>query len=426
MAAFAADSYDKSAGGTGGGSDGTTMDRSSGGATGGAAMESSTATRQGGMTGGSAQSLDKFKKDAKDRLTAIENTKKASEKSMTSEDKKAMKPQMDQFEQQRKDVKKKIDDLKTEDQAKMMEIDNSLSGLEQSARSMNTKAMRSTPAGDKSSSGSSTSGSSGGSTGGAAGSSSMEQGAGGGMSGGAVTTSTGTENKSAVKTDKKELNKRLEKVDRDLKDIDKAISAMPTDKRPAMQLKADQLKGERDGVSKMIKDMKTDQERSKIDEALTKLDQSATQLKSSMLRTSPAGDMSSDSSSMSTSTGGVTGGSSMGTSTMTTGGMTGGAQPLEFSYDQRDQFVKTEKTKIDGFDKRIAMLDENAKKAPQNINTALTPKVGDLRSMSTSVSDDLRQVKDSKRADWTKTKANIEDKISKLEQALMETEKMVR
>jgi hypothetical protein len=142
--------------------------------------------------------------------------------------------------------------------------------------------------------------------------------------------------------------------------------------------------------------------------------------------------------------GGATGGSSMGTSTDTmqggtsggsmststdtmSGGMTGGAgTTMSFSYDQRDQFIKTERTKLDGFNRRVEMLRTNARNAPQNVNTTVMPKIEELSKMSNDIKGKIDKVKNSPREQWDSTRMDIENSMTQLEQQLMSTEQTFR
>ncbi|MHB9155813.1 MAG: sll1863 family stress response protein [Endomicrobiales bacterium] len=404
-------------GGSGGGSGGSSMgtdNGSAGGATGGSSIDRST----GGATGGAAgEDLSAVKKEMNGRLDKVNkeiDTAKKNMKNMPADQKDKMQLEMDRVTARKDAVKKMIGDMKSVNDRP--QVETALTELEQSAQKLSAGTQRSTPAGDDSwSSGVKDDKSSGGGTGG----SSMDKSA-GGATGGAAGED--------LKTVKKDFNTRLDKVNKEIDDAKKSMKNMPADQKDKMQLEIDRVTGQRDAVKKMVGSLKSAQDKGMVESELMELEQSAKKLSASMQRSKPAGESQSggatggSSMDMNQSTGGVTGGAAM---DQGIGGATGGAV-MSFSYDQKDQFKKTARTKYDGLQRRIDMLRTNAKNSPDNVNKAVMPKIDELRKMSDDVKGRIDKIDQSAREEWDKTKAGIDESLTKLEQGVMETEKTFR
>jgi hypothetical protein len=439
----------------------------------------------GGATGGAAGDVATMKQDFQLRLdqvdTQISDMKKGM-KNMSGAQKDTMNQQMKDIKAKRDSVKKMIGNMKTN--ADNARIENELSSLEQQVRSMSSGSQRSTPAGDMESSDPSMS--QGGATGGASSSMGVEQSTGthktkkkstkkstggatgtsgststsmkssGGATGGAAgtdgktstsgSTSTGMKSSGgttggATGTDvsqvKKTMKDRLNVVDKQITTAKDAAKKMPTQQKDAQMMQIDKVEGQRDGVKKMVDELSSSQNVSQVENALMQLEQSAKGLESKTQRSTPAGDSTTQSttssSTSSSSTGGTSGGGATMTGTATStdtgmtsgGGMTGGAV-MDFSYDQREEFARYEKTRLDGFTKRIDSLRTIAKNSPQNINSNLSPKVDELYGMKNTAEDKVTKIKNSDRKNWNTTKAEVEKSLSDLEQKLMEAEKNVK
>ena len=426
------------------------------------------------MTGG-AVDIATMKQDFQRRLDEVDiniGDIKKSVKDMSGLQKDTMNHEVKNIKIKRDAVNKMITNMKMPVDSSM--IENELSGLEQQVKSMSSGLQRSTPAGDNMTETcppSSSSMSEGGKTGGAAPISTDKSmgGASGGATGMSVEqststhkdkhkkgakkstsattgTMTGTGSPSATKGPggatggaagasgdmkkvKQQMKDRLDIVDKDISAATDMTKDMSAQQKDARMMQIDKARGQREGVKKMIDDLKSAEDTSKVESALSDVEQSAKSLSSKMQRSTPAGDMM-DSTSMSTNTvtGGATGGAagkSGSTPTMGTGGATGGAV-MEYSYDQSAEYEKYEKIKLDSFTKRIDSLKTVTKDAPQNINSNLMPKVDELFGMKNDVSRKIDAIKNADRNTWNSTKADVEKGMSGLEQKLMDAEKFVK
>jgi hypothetical protein len=460
------------------GTSGSTSTMGTGGATdtsGITGTGSPTATTMGttgGMSGGTVD-VATMKQDFQRRLDEVDihiSDIKKSVKDMSGLQKDTMNHELKNIKIKRDAVNKMIANMNMPVDSSM--IENELGGLEQQVKSMSSGLQRSTPAGDMDScSSSSSSMSEGGKTGGAApmstdksmggatggaGSMSVEQstttrkakhkkGAKKSTSG-TTGTMTGTGSPSATKgpggttggatgtsrdmdKGKQIMKDRLDIVDKEISAATDMAKDMPAEQKDVRMMRIDKVQGQRDGVKKMIDDLKSSEDTSKVESALNDLEQSSKSLSSKMQRSTPAGDMTgSTSKSKNTVTGGATGGAaekSGSTSTMGAGGMSGGAV-MEHSYDQRAEYEKFEQIRLDSFTKRIDALKSVAKGAPQNINSNLMPRVDELYGMKNDASGKIGAIKNADRNTWSSTKADVEKSMSSLEQKLMNAEKFVK
>lgn len=384
-----------------------------GGSTGGAAPSGESVQKStGGATGAAAgEEVDALKKSYNNRIKTVDkeiSSAKKSADSLAGNEKNMAQMKIDEVQAKRDSVKKMISDLKRPGDAPVVET--ALADLEKSSQGLSSSVQRSTSGG----------GSSGGSTGGSS----------------SVETSTGGATGGAAGVDqiKKDLNDRIDMASKELDGVKKQIKGSTGTKKDTLQLELDKVEGKQAAAKKMVSGMKDPAEKAQVEPAVADFEQSVQQLKSQAGRSSPAGGSGETKSQQSGgSTGGAAGSakSDAGASAqsgMDEGGATGGAAgkgTMQFSYDQRSQFKKTVDTKLDSMNKRIEMLKENAKIAPQDVNNSVTPKVESLSKQSSDIKSKIDKIESSERQKWNTTRSEINNNLDSLENSLMQAEKSI-